>query len=310
MQFTALLHPQRINTCGAKRAHFQLYLLKNRMKFNRRTLLFALASTPFASLLAKNSSQVLLAQEYRSGVDVTQFLVSEKFDGVRARWDGRALFTRTGRAIAAPPWFTQGLPATPLDGELWLARGKFDALSSTVRTNTPNDEAWRAVTYLIFELPDAPGRFETRAAQIAEVVRAAGVPHLRAVEQFRVKDEISLKARLKAIVAKGGEGLMLHRADATYITGRSDGLLKLKPIHDAEAVVVAHTPGRGKHRGKLGALELETAQGVRFKLGTGFSDAQRNNPPAVGSTVTYTFRDVTPNGIPRFASFLRVHEVE
>lgn len=103
---------------------------------------------------------------------------------------------------------------------------------------------------------------------------------------------------------------MLHRADAAWQTGRSDVLLKMKPQHDTEAVVVAHVPGKGKYEGMLGALVVETPEGRRFRLGTGFSDAQRKAPPPVGSTVTYRYRDVTANGVPRFASFLRVRERE
>ena len=111
---------------------------------------------------------------------------------------------------------------------------------------------------------------------------------------------------MKQMVAKGGEGLMLHKADAEYITGRNAALIKLKPLFDAEATVVAHTPGRGKYKGKLGALVVETSEGIRFKLGTGLKDAQRENPPKIGSLVTYTYKDKTKNGKPKFASFLRV----
>ena len=99
---------------------------------------------------------------------------------------------------------------------------------------------------------------------------------------------------------------MLHRADAQYIAGRSDVLLKLKLQLDTEAIVIAHLPGKGKYVGKLGALLVEAQDGIRFKLGTGFSDAQRENPPAIGSTITYTYLDKTKNGKPKFASFLRV----
>ena len=56
----------------------------------------------------------------------------------------------------------------------------------------------------------------------------------------------------------------------------------------------------------MGALELQTPAGLRFRLGTGFSDAQRSDPPPIGSLVTYRYRDLTPSGRPRFASFLRV----
>lgn len=253
-----------------------------------------------------NSSEVLLAQIYQRGIDVQKYLVSEKFDGVRAVWDGHTLRTRTGRAISAPKWFTQRLPAIPLDGELWLARGKFDALSGTLRKNIPVDEEWRGISYLVFELPNAPSTFQVRAKRIAEIVKQANIPHLNAVTQFCVNDETELTAILKQIVAQGGEGLMLHRADAPYITGRSDVLLKLKMLYDAEATVVRHISGQGKYKGKLGALEVETPEGIRFKLGSGFNDVQREHPPKIGSLITYTYRDKTANGKPKFASFLRV----
>ncbi len=260
-------------------------------------------------LAGQAAPDVLLAQIYQSGTNVQQFLVSEKFDGVRAIWDGKVLRTRAGNVINAPNWFVKDFPATPMDGELWLARAKFDALSGAVRKDVPIDEEWRGISYLIFELPNAEGTFEARAKRIVEIVNQAHkekkAPYLKAVAQFRVKDEIELKVRLNKVVAQGGEGLMLHRADALYTTGRSDALLKLKPLFDAEATVVAHTPGRGKHKGKLGALVVETPEGLCFKLGTGFSDAQREHPPKIGSLVTYTYRDKTPSGKPKFASFLR-----
>jgi DNA ligase-1 len=99
---------------------------------------------------------------------------------------------------------------------------------------------------------------------------------------------------------------MLHRADAPDVTGRSDVLLKVKPWEDAEAVVIAHQPGKGKYAGLLGALRVRTPDGREFDLGTGFSDAQRRDPPPVGATVTYRYRGVTGSGLPRFASYLRV----
>src|SRR3989338_1508886 len=106
------------------------------MKLIRLLLLIAIAGAPVSPLLAEQvTSDVLLAQVYQRGIDVRKFLVSEKFDGVRAVWDGKIFHTRSGRVIAAPAWFTQGFPATPLDGELWLARGKFEALLGAVRKN-------------------------------------------------------------------------------------------------------------------------------------------------------------------------------
>lgn len=101
---------------------------------------------------------------------------------------------------------------------------------------------------------------------------------------------------------------MLHRADALYETGRSDTLLKMKPWEDAEAVVIAHQPGKGRNAGRLGALRVRTTDGREFSLGTGFTDRMRREPPPVGAVVTYRYRDLTRSGLPRFASFLRLRE--
>ena len=254
------------------------------------------------------AQDILLAQIYQQGIDVTQYLVSEKLDGVRAIWDGKQLKSRKGNVINAPDWFIKHLPKTPLDGELWLARGEFDALSGAVRKDVPIDAEWQNITYQIFELPNAAGTFEARAKRIAEIVKQSNTPHLKAVAQYRVKNEAELNKKLKQVVAIGGEGLMLHRANAEYVTGRSDVLLKLKLLLDAEATVIAHLLGKGKYAGKLGALLVEAQDGIRFKLGTGFTDAERENPPKIGSTITYTYRNKTKNGKPKFASFLRVRD--
>ncbi|MEO6278072.1 DNA ligase [Roseateles sp.] len=267
---------------------------------NRRALLALLGAAGFPAM----ALEPLLAKSAPAGIDPTPYLVSEKLDGVRALWDGSTLRFRSGRTVSAPAWFLAALPKTPLDGELWIARRSFDALSAAVRRAEPVDAEWRRITYRVFELPTGDGSFEQRADKLKTLASDIVVP----VEQQRVKSNAELRAKLKQLVDAGGEGLMLHRADAPLASGRSDLLLKLKPLADAEAVVVGHEPGKGRLAGQLGALELQTPEGVRFKLGTGFTDAQRRNPPPVGATVTYRYRDLTPSGKPRFASFLRVAE--
>ncbi len=281
------------------------------MKPSRRLFaiqLVALASSLSASLnlSAKTGADVLLAVNAPAHFDPAKYLISEKLDGVRALWDGSTLRFRSGRTIAAPAWFLAKLPKTPLDGELWLGRGKFDVLSGMVRKAQPVDAEWEQVKYMVFELPQGAGTFAERAALLKLVVRGAAWSQLQGVEQFRIPTLAVLRDRLKAVNAAGGEGLMLHLASAAYTTGRSDVLLKFKSLADAEAEVIGHVPGKGKYAGKTGALEVRTADGQRFRLGTGLSDEERKNPPAVGTIVTYTFRDVTPSGKPRFASYLRI----
>lgn len=251
---------------------------------------------------------MLLAKVYAADIDVTQYWVSEKFDGVRAQWDGHALRFRSGSRVPAPAWFTEDFPGVPLDGELWIARDAFDALSGTVRRLEPVDGEWRRVRYLVFELPGAAGDFSARVERMREVVARAAVPWLEAVEQTRIASRDDLMHRLDAVVRAGGEGLMLHRADAPYLTGRSDALLKLKPWLDAEAVVVGYVPGKGKYRGMTGALRMEMPDGKRFRLGSGLSDALRRQPPPVGTRITYRYTALTKNGMPRFPRYLRVRE--
>ncbi|MFV5215728.1 DNA ligase [Azonexus caeni] len=269
-----------------------------------RALLCGLALL-LALPLAAAPPELLLANVYRDDIDVSAYLVSEKLDGVRAVWDGETLRFRSGNRVNAPAWFTDALPKTPMDGELWLGRGRFERLSGIVRREQPVDAEWREVRYMIFELPGAPGTFAERAGRIRAIVAAAALPWLAEVPQVAVASREELRQRLAQTVKAGGEGLMLHRADAPYETGRSDTLLKLKPWLDAEAVVIAHLPGKGKYAGQLGALRVRLADGREFRLGTGFTDAQRKSPPPIGSVVTYRYRELTAKGLPRFASFLR-----
>lgn len=276
--------------------------------FRLAAFAICLLLAPFVHAQSPEATRALLANVANSDIDPAPYLVSEKYDGVRALWDGKALRSRAGNVFAAPAWFLDKLPKQPLDGELWIARGQFEKLSGAVRKTTPVDEEWRQIKYMIFELPDAPGTFAERYEQIKRIVAAANFPQLVAVEQFRLPDNAALRRKLAEVVGAGGEGLMLHRADALYVTGRNDALLKLKPLDDAEATVIGYVPGKGKYTGKMGALRVEMADGKHFQIGTGFTDAVRANPPAIGAVITFTYRGLTKNGLPRFASYLRIRE--
>ncbi|HEY3431990.1 MAG TPA: DNA ligase [Rhodocyclaceae bacterium] len=253
---------------------------------------------------------LLLAETYQptKALPISAYWVSEKLDGVRAVWDGHVLRYRSGRLVPAPAWFVAALPAEPLDGELWLGRDRFDELSAIVRKTQPVDQEWRQVQYMVFDQPDGEGDFTTRLAHLKQLLGSQSASFVQVIEQFRLPDAKALKARLQAVVHAGGEGLMLHRADALYRAGRSDDLLKLKPWQDAEARVVAIVPGRGRLAGVMGALLVETTDGKRFRLGSGFSDRDRHAPPQIGAQVTYRYTSLTPKGLPRFPRYWRVRE--
>jgi DNA ligase 1 len=250
-----------------------------------------------------------LANDYEDvEIDVSRYWVSEKYDGVRAYWDGTQLLTRAGNVIHAPAWFTARWPVTPLDGELWAGRGRFEAVTATVRDFEPNDEAWHDIRFMVFDLPAHAGPFDARLALLERLIRGAAIDWLKAAPQSRAADAAQLDRRLQEISSAGGEGLMLHRGDSLYRAERSDDLLKLKSYRDAEARVIAHLPGKGKYTGMMGALLVQDTNGIQFRIGTGFSDEARRHPPPLGSWVTYSYQNVTARGIPRFARYLRMRE--
>lgn len=253
-------------------------------------------------------TELLLADFYKTGIDLSAYLVSEKADGVRAIWNGQTFTTRGGNTIAAPDWFTAKLPKVALDGELWMARGRFDAVSAAIRRNQPIDTEWQQITYQIYELPEGEGDFSARFAIMTRLVQNTKSRYLKVVPQFRVNTEAQLMATLDDIVAGGGEGLMLHRADSLWHTGRSAALLKLKKIQDAEAKVVGYHAGKGKYEGQVGALILALPDGRTFKVGSGLTDSLRKNPPPLNTLITYRYRDMTKTGLPRFATFWRVRD--
>ena len=275
----------------------------------RRALLIAFGTwllTPRAS--HAEARPLMLANIYRPELPLADYWVSEKYDGVRAYWDGAQLWTRQGHRIHAPAWFTAGWPTQPLDGELWAGRGKFTAASSAVARDTPEDDAWRELRYMVFDLPTHPGHFDQRLAELQRVLATHPNQWLQAVPQHKVANEAALQTLLRNTVRQGGEGLMLHRGASLYRGERNDDLLKLKQHLDAEATVIAHLPGKGKYQGMLGALQVQTPQGLTFKLGSGLRDADRASPPPIGSQVTYRYLGLHPDGAPRFASFVRVRQ--
>jgi DNA ligase len=249
--------------------------------------------------------RLLLANVWNPSIDPTGWWVSEKFDGVRAYWDGQKLWTRKGNLIHAPDYFLAKLPRdVVLDGELWIGHGKFEETVSIVRTETPDDR-WKRIRYMVFDAPQAKGLFEQRMEFLRATVSAEN-QFVTVVAQERCQGAAHLIAERDRVVREGGEGVMLRQPRSAYEAGRSPTLLKVKPYDDAEATVIAHEPGQGKFAGKLGALHVRTDDGREFSIGTGLSDADRESPPPVGTVITYRFQGLTAKGLPRFPSYLRV----
>lgn len=253
---------------------------------------------------------LMLANVYHEGINLNDYWVSEKYDGVRAIWDGKQFVSRGGNIYHAPKWFIQVLPKQKLDGELWIARQSFELVVSTVRDKVPDDAAWKQIKFMVFDMPELPSSFDERLMDMEKTIGNINKPWIKIVKQWKVASHSELMKELKAITKAGAEGLMLHKGSSLYKGKRSGDLLKVKSYEDAEAVVIKHIGGKGKYTSMMGAVVVEMPDGTRFKIGSGFSDVERQNPPEIGKTITYQYRGKTKNGIPRFATYLRVREKE
>jgi DNA ligase-1 len=270
--------------------------------------------------VAADKPALMLANvlEKDSAINLNHYWVSEKYDGVRAFWDGKRLISRQGNEYLAPPWFVANFPKTPLDGELWLGRGQFDRLSGIVRKKIPIDREWQEVRYMVFDMPANLGRFDQRLSELKSLISLTSqhTNNLVLVPQWRIENEEALLKQLASFVDNKAEGLMLHDGRSLYAAKRSNDLLKLKPSFDMEAIVTGYESGNGKYEGMMGAVWVEAflrndeGQLIKhtFKIGSGFSDKERQHPPAIGSEITFQYSGLTSTGKPRFARYLRVRQ--
>jgi DNA ligase-1 len=250
---------------------------------------------------------ILLANPWDNAQDLSGWWISEKLDGVRAYWDGKVMLSRLGNRYHAPDWFTKDLPPFPLDGELWGGRKKFQRTVSVVRRQDQSEQ-WKSIAYVVFDAPSHDGVFEDRQEILRRTLEERSAPYARFHDQQRCKDLTHLREELRRVEALGGEGLMLRKPGSRYEVGRSPTLLKVKSFFDAEAIVVGHLPGTGRHAGRLGALLVELADGTRFSVGTGLSDREREAPPKVGAVVTFRYQELSDGGVPRFPSYVGVRD--
>lgn len=257
---------------------------------------------------AKNSHQIQLANLYHKGINLDEYLVSEKLDGVRAYWNGQDFISKQGNKINAPKCFTINFPNQHLEGELWIDRGQFEAVAGVVKKEKASCNDWQDVKLMLFDLPKSKESFLQRYEEMKELVKNANSKYLYVIEQFKIANHQALEEKLKDVIKQGGEGLMLHKANSFYQANRNDDVLKYKAYEDAEAKVIEHIAGKGKYAGMLGAILVENEDGIRFKIGSGFSNEQRKNPPKIGSIITYKFYGKTKNNKPKFVSFVRMKD--
>ncbi|MBJ6760216.1 DNA ligase [Myxococcaceae bacterium JPH2] len=263
------------------------------------------AASGDAEEAADKAPPLLLAHSWENDVDLTGWWMSEKLDGVRAYWDGKKFWSRLGNEFHAPEWFTAKLPDFPLDGELFGGRKRFQRTVSIARRQDKSDD-WKELTFVVFDAPSEEGVFEARLERCRQWMEKHAPPYATWHKHEPCRGTEQLRQELARVEGLGGEGLMLRQPGSRYEAGRSHTLLKVKSFHDDEARVVAHLPGAGRHKGRLGALDVELRNGKRFSVGTGLSDAERREPPPVGTIITFRYQELSNDGVPRFPSYVGV----
>ena len=251
-----------------------------------------------SSLYAKKP-ELFLLNNYSNDINISSWYMSEKLDGVRAYWDGKNLISRNGIVFQVPKFFTKDFPKIKLDGEIWSKRNDFSHISSIVNTKLSNN-GWKDLTYNVFEVPNVTGSLTERLLKVKES------KYIRVVKQIRVENKKHLYKFLKSIEHKGGEGVVVRDGTLSYYTGRNNNALKVKSYIDEECEVVGYNKGSGKYKNMLGSLICKMDNAKRVKIGTGFSDKQRKNPPEIGAIITFKYYGLTSKGNPRFPVFLRI----
>lgn len=242
---------------------------------------------------------LLLLKNYTSDENVTGWYMSEKLDGVRGFWDGEKLISRNGKIFKAPLFFTKDFPKTELDGEIWSKRGDFSRISSIVNTKLTK-KGWKELTYNVFEVPNAVGTLKERLSRVKDS------KYIRIIKQIKVKDKKHLDAFLKSVEKKAGEGVVVRDGSLEYYTGRTNRALKVKSYIDEECKVIGYNEGTGKYRNMLGSVNCKMGNNQILKIGTGFKNHQRTDPPEIGAIITFKYYGLTSKGNPRFPVFLRI----
>ncbi|WP_428025545.1 DNA ligase [Arcobacter sp.] len=238
--------------------------------------------------------------------DITGWYMSEKLDGIRGYWDGKNLYTKNGNLINTPAYFTKDFPPFTLDGELWSKRDDFENIQAIVLDKEPSNK-WSEITYNIFEVPNTKGDFLTRLDKAKVWFDKHPNKNVSIIKQIKCESEEHLLEFLDEIVDLNGEGVIIKDASKKYHTGRSPYILKVKKFLDMEGVVLGYNY---KRDGSFKSLKVKLEDGTNFNLGGGFSDKQRQKPPKIGEIVTFKYYGFTKTGKPKFASFLRVRDIE
>jgi len=257
-----------------------------------------------SQLSLANKPDIFLLKTYEDSQDVVGWVMSEKFDGIRGFWTGEKLISRSGNEFNPPVWFTKDYPPFPIDGELWTKRSDFENISSIIRSQDSGDR-WHQVTHNIFEVPNQQGGLFDRLSILKSYLDLNPILHLKIIPQKMIDNKQQLQDFLQEVTANKGEGVVVRNPKTPYQTGRLSSALKLKKYFDTECIVLEILEGKGKYTGKMGSVLCQTHDNITLKVGSGFKDKDRENPPEIGSEITFKYYGFTKKGKHKYPVYLR-----
>jgi DNA ligase-1 len=281
--------------------HCAEQLLQQKIK-NKNTLITEVKNKtklePILKKMSSGSKNVMLAHVYdpdKHAKKVAGWWMSIKYDGVRAKWNGEEMESRTGKIYTLPDFLTEQLKKITdedgnpmeLDGELWGGNDTFALMSGLARRYENNPDDWNQVTYMIFDTPDSDiPLFEDRVKKVADAIKRAGsIPNIKGVKHKKYDPvTMNIQDELTKVEENGGEGLVLRKPKSSYVFTRSQDMLKVKSWSYKEAIVIGYVEGTGKYTGMVGSLSVKSddfgededdnteKKWVNFKVGSGLSN--------------------------------------
>lgn len=252
-----------------------------------------------------NAFEPMLLQAYKGDENLTNYLMSEKLDGVRGIWDGKHLKSRNGKILNPPKNWLKCFPNFALDGEIYARNLKFEEIVSIAKSY--EDKGWNELKYFVFDAPNFQEYFVNRIAKVKDFLDKNPCENIIIIKQIPAILNQNATEFLEKITKQGGEGIVLRDKFAFYESGkRSNKILKFKKFLDDECEVLSINKGSGKYKNLMGSLTCKDLKTKKiFKIGSGFSDKMRKNPPKIGEILTYKYQNLTKTGLPRFPVFLR-----
>ena len=158
------------------------------------------------------------------GGDPAGLYASRKWNGARCLWHDGRLWSRGGFPIAAPAWFTRGLPSAPLDGELVCGAESLPDMLRVLALGERGD--WRRVRFHVFDMPLERLPFVKRLARLEALPLP---PVCRRVPHELIRDEAHLERYAGRLEGLGAEGYVLRTARGRYAFGwRTWGVMKYR----------------------------------------------------------------------------------